>query len=375
MRIGTELKAHDRLVPFSFFPTAEVGHRRPVQSLLFAIDPWLIMKRAVSERIADPNSRREAQSYLEQAEDFFLSASSSTIGAAQPVQLYYSYLNLVKSFVICRGLRPTLSNVQHGIAEKIGAGGSEFVDAELACYRSPNGRGQFQAFDEFIQALGAPRVPDAHRIPMKALLPQILPGHRLWASAAEKRERFVSIQRISFMVNSASKKVWLRLYLFADDIRRLGYSQNDVLTRSGFAVDFKKVKCDEQINGRGLVCFEQKNTRDFTRHGVDQAENLSGTVRDRLWATVGSSTPYRRYYLYLNPIPEAAHLLTQLGSIFSLTHYLGSITRYRPTVFQDILDGEFGPRIAEFVSGQAAQFVYLMASEFAHRDVTKPSIV
>ena len=375
MRSGTELRAHDRRVPFSYFPTAPTVPRPKVQSLLFAVDPWLIMKRAIDERCTVPAVNREAKSYLTQAEDFFRSAQNSDIGAAKPVQLYYSYLNLAKALVLCKGQQNTLPNVQHGISETLPTGGAEFADAELVSFHSPNARSQSQAFDELIQSLGSNRLPNTHRMPLKALLPQILPGHRLWATAAEKPERFIALSRIGFFQNASSKKAWLRLYLFSDDVRRLGLSQEDALERSGLKTDFRKVKCDEVLDGRKQICFEQTTPLSFARHGVDLAADLANAVRDRLWVTVASTPPYRRYYLYMCPASERQHLVQQLGSIYMLTYYLGSITRYRPTVYSDILEGEYGARIAEFVSGQAAQFVYLMASEFVNRDVTKPSIV
>ncbi len=216
---------------------------------------------------------------------------------------------------------------------------------------------------------------NSHVVPIKALVPQILPGHRLWATATKKRERFISVQRVGFYENKATKKVWLRVYLFADDVRRLGHTHADVLSLSGLSTGFKKVSCNEEVEGRKLICFEQKNPVAYVRHGVDHAIELADMVREHLWATVASTPPYRRYYVYLCPNSELPHRLHQLGSIYALTYYLGSITRYRPTVYQDILDGDFGPRVSEFVAGQSAQFVYLIASEFVRRDVTRPSIV
>src|ERR671924_350294 len=61
---------------------------------------------------------------------------------------------------------------------------------------------------------------------------------------------------------------------------------------------------------------------------------------------------------------EAA-LVPQLLSIYAITFYLGSITRYRPHHFDRMISGPYGPRIQDFVTGQPLQFLYLMASEFA----------
>lgn len=374
MRIGTELKAYNRPVPFSFWPTGQGTPRPPVQSLLFAINPWIMMRHAVMEKVADQSSKFESLSYISQAEDFYTSAISSNIGAAKSLQLYYSYLNIAKAFIICRNTQSTLSTIRHGINEAVTTGGTEFNDGFVQFWTSPAGT-KLQAFDEFMIALTDKRVQNSHKIPIPHVIPQILSGHRLWASAASASERFISLQRIQFIESRNSKEIWLRVYLFADDASRLGYSQNDILTDSGLSIDFRKVKCNEKIDNRVLICFEQSIPDTYTRHGVDQAAALVSKIKSRLWATVGSSPPYRRYYLYLCPASDRQSIVSQIASIYALTFYLGSVTRYRPNAYQSLLDGPYGPRISEFVSGQPAQFVYLMASEFSRRDITRPSIV
>lgn len=88
-----------------------------------------------------------------------------------------------------------------------------------------------------------------------------------------------------------------------------------------------------------------------------------------------TSQPYRRYYVYLAPQNEAAQVLPQILAIYAITYYLGSITRYRPQHFQTLLAGSYGPRIEEFITVQPLQFVYLVASEFAEKEITKPALV
>lgn len=374
MRSGVGLKAHSRPIPFSYWPTYATVPRPTVQSLLFAIDPWIVMRRAIADQVTHDASRREALAYIDQAADFYDSALRSEINAAKPVQLYYSYLNIAKAFIICRGRHAMLSTIRHGVNENIAPGGNEFDDGFVQVWRSPN-QGHLQAFDELLQALGVSRFANGHQIPIPQLIPQILPGHRLWASATDSKERFISLHKVEFIENRSAKSLWLRMQLFADDLRRLNCNQNNLLSLSGLSADFRKVKFDKKVDGREIVCVEAKQTVVYVRHGVDVASQLIDDVKSLLWATVAAVTPYRRYYLYLCPSVEQPSLMPQLASIYALTFYLGSVTRYRPNAFREILDGKFGPRIAEFVSGQPAQFVYLMASEFMKRDVTKPSIV
>ena len=376
MRTGTELNANRRSVPFSFWPVAGANAPRPpVQSLLFATDPWLIMKRAITDQVQNPAIAQEAHSYIDQAADFYRSALQSLIDAAKPVQLYYSYLNIAKAFILCRGRQQTLPKIQHGIRESVTQGGAEFTNAYVEFWSSQGNQARLQAFDEFLHALRYPPLPNRHQIPISRLVPQVLPGHRLWAAAADEKERFLSLQRIQFTQNKATKRAWLRLYLYRDDIPRLGHTQGDVLKRSRVDGDFSIVKCTETSNDRKMICFEQLAPHSYNRHGVDVAMELSDRLKRKLWTTVASISPYRRYYLYLCPPGQESDLLPQLASIYALTFYLGSLTRYRPTVFRSILEGSYGPRIAEFVTGQSAQFIYLMASEFTRREVTQPAIV
>ena len=85
--------------------------------------------------------------------------------------------------------------------------------------------------------------------------------------------------------------------------------------------------------------------------------------------------PYRKYYLYAAPVAEHAQVVPQILSIYGITYYLGSIVRYRPHHFDRILKGEFGPFVEAFLNDQPTQFIYLMASEFAEKEVTKAAIV
>jgi hypothetical protein len=54
--------------------------------------------------------------------------------------------------------------------------------------------------------------------------------------------------------------------------------------------------------------------------------------------------------------------------------YLGSVTRYRPQQFDTLVEGRFGGPVQEVLASQPGQFLYLIASEFAQREVTHPAI-
>jgi hypothetical protein len=67
--------------------------------------------------------------------------------------------------------------------------------------------------------------------------------------------------------------------------------------------------------------------------------------------------------------------LPQLASLYLLMFFLGSVTRYFPLYFDDLLDSRYGPLFETFVTETPMQFLYLMASEILGREVSKPAIV
>ena len=183
-RLGTQVLIKKRPLAFSYWPTYQGTTRWGLQSTLFALDPWTVIVSKVKS--ACPiNSRVEALSYIDQARDFFVSANAAKITAARPLLLYYCFMNLAKAFVLHCSAQPTLINAQHGLSERVTPGGNELIDAFLEAFPSPN-RKKFQIFDELSRVLKQPALLSNKKYNLMSLLPQIVPGHRLWAEAADK---------------------------------------------------------------------------------------------------------------------------------------------------------------------------------------------
>ena len=177
------------------------------------------------------------------------------------------------------------------------------------------------------------------------------------------------------MFDASSRQLWLRLILFAEDLSRLSITHQRFLGESRLGTLFREVRYDQTAGQKSLVCFEQIQPLPCTQHPLDHLNGLAATMNSLLWVTVSTVSPYRRYYAYLCPPAEQTSLVLQLLSIYAVTYYLGSITRYRPHHYDKIMASAWGARVNDFVTGQPAQFLYLMASQFVRRDVTKPSIL
>lgn len=362
-------------MPFSFWPVYRTTRRFGLQSTLFALDPWNVIVASIRRRCPIP-AKPEAEACIEQAQDFYNASLTAALASARPLLLYYSFMNLVKAYGLTTGTASSFDRAQHGVSEQLKTGGHELVDAFLKAFPSPSAGGDRQVFDEFNRALGAPSiVPPSHSYDLPRLMPQIVAGHRLWCDAADEDERFIAIDRIAINHDASSKQLWLSLYIFADDLSRFGITHGRFLSESRFGGTFREVKTRARVGTRKLLKFEQVSPTTYHGRPTDSLQAHVASLRGKIWSTVSEGRPYRRYYVYLAPTAEHAEVLPQLLSIYSVVFYLGSITRYRPHHFDAILEGEYGAWIREFIIGQPVQFIYLLASEFAQQEVTKPAIV
>lgn len=374
---GQTLVVRKRKLPFSFFPVIRNTRRWGLGDALFAMSPWAVMASAIRTEVTDSELNAEAAAFLEQARDFYEAATARL--AANPLLLYYSFLNLGKALLLARGHTESLERATHGLSEQRLAS-DEPVDTGVGLEDSivvvQSRKNRTNIFAELIECLGFDRPPDGSTYPVQELLPQVVIGHRIWREADPKhKERFIGLAEIEIVHSKDNKELWLRLYVEKGDLERYGLTRTQLLERGGLVTDFREVKIAATGHSDSFVCFEQINPVSYTGRPSDVVMQLVDMGRARLWRIV-SSTPesgYRKYYLHLSP-PDAIRL-PQIASLWILFFYFGSIVRYRPHLFDEVSAGKYGAFIAEFVSAQADQLLYLLASEMCGREIARPAIV
>ena len=198
--------------------------------MLFARDPWLPIFQSI-KRDCEKARQPEALACLEQAKDFFTAGTSAEVVAARPLALYYGFMNLVKAYCLTRGARTTFDKAKHGLSAQLVAGAKELVGASLDAYLSI-ATADANNFDEFLQVYKGTGLTDNTTYQLPVLLPQIVPGHRFWSQAAKTSERFIQVHDIQFWHDTNTNSLWLKLYFVADDLSRLGVTQQRLLTES-----------------------------------------------------------------------------------------------------------------------------------------------
>jgi hypothetical protein len=316
-------------------------------------------------RRATEGDRADAQAFLRQAEEYDRAAREARAPEAKPVLHYYSFLNAAKSFVLARGSRSVVGEVRHGLSAVAPAS----RDIELGQVRTiPSTSATVNAFDEFHTALSGSRIRRL-TIDVDQLLAQSLFGHRLWMQASPSHDdRFVQVDVDLREDRGATRVAWVNINL--PETRRTGrsLSVDRILTEGDLAADWEAVTGAVEVNGTQMRVFQQKVPISYGHRPLDAVPRLVAMVKPKLWRAFDTAAPFRRYYLYVCPSGEVR--LPQLAGVYALMYYLGSITRYQPSIFLAALDGPYGAFLREFLASQPQQFLFGLACEFARQEIS-----
>jgi hypothetical protein len=129
------------------------------------------------------------------------------------------------------------------------------------------------------------------------------------------------------------------------------------------------------VSPADLICLQQSTPTTYLADPAEALVEIIRTVRNSIWETVQLASPYRKPYIYSCPAKERGARLPQVLSVYLLMFCLGSVTRYSPGYFEDLLDSKYGPLFDTFISESPLQFLYLMASEILGQEVSKPAII
>jgi hypothetical protein len=370
-RTGEPVTVRGRAVDFSLWPVRRT-RSAALNPRLFVSDPWPVITQ-VARGLRHKAGRQAGLAYLEQARDFFHAASAANTAAAKPLLLYYSFLNVAKTLILVRMPGTALDSAKHGLAERLRVGGRELLDAYLEA--KPTGN-KPEIFDLLLKAIRGNGLTAQTDFDVPALMRQVVTGHRLYLGATGKAtESFLAPRRIEILHDSDTRRIWLRMAIASGDLARLGVGQQRLLQATTLAPNWHAVSPPTNAEPN-CVWLEMTSTKQYQQGWIaDKIMPVIEDVRNRLWQTVLSVPPYRAYYLYLPPVAELASVLPQILSSYALFFYFGSITRYRPHHFDRILAGPLGAFTESLLNDQPSQLLFLLASEFARRDVAKAAIV
>ncbi|CAM1346961.1 YaaC family protein [Tenacibaculum insulae] len=293
------------------------------------------------------NKLVKARYFTQLSRDFY----NSSLQAKMPSKgtlLYYSFINLVKVYLLIEGYDLETKVEHHGLSLPA----TSTNKLKLA---NPNGGG-ISIFHEFAKVLGK----------------EIKNGDGVDLNFIDLIWELPEVHEIGYALDLFPKK---RKFLPVEIKIRTNKNRNRLFYTVSYEKKFdKQMKVDKLTKG---ICKQKLTELDIEndskrKHFRSKYSTAYTKGSNRSWVMCYKKiiqdintlniTPMLtrqgyRYYLDLEP-----YRLHRLSSFLGFAYYIGTIARYRPTLNEKILKGKFQPLINEAIISCPNQFFYLMTS-------------
>ncbi len=318
-------------------------------------DVWAYLRHATNS--LGVRSKLRAQAFLNQAEDFYQAASNPRL-SSRPLLYYYAFLNLAKVLLLQRG-GSLPAKVGHGLFDPRANSKAIIAINNQVVEMKPWAANHSELFPDLVRTLAPSHAMKRRRFRIRRLLQEVPAIHRTF-EATGGDGILLPVEKFELLSDGA--EVWARMQLALDD--RYANLRKQLLPRPAFRAVWTRVADAERVTLQSSA-FEYRGA---------QLDGVIGRLADRIRQTglrvLLTHGGYVNYFI----APHRPDSLPQLANAYAVMFYLGSITRYRPDEYQQLID-EHAWLVNEFMETQTVQFLYLMASELAGTEVVAPHAI
>jgi hypothetical protein len=345
-------------VPFSFWPVDGTGRTVNSQGALVVSDPWAVIRAAIKWR-CPMAGRSEAAALAAQAEDYYRAGRAAA--RVNPSFMFGSFWNLTRALVLMNGATSLHESGFDDLAQFTSLPTRPLFNSSIIARASASA----DLIHDLSGALGLdaplPEVP----IPVADLLGQVVVGHRIYRCATRAAEHFVPVREVQFMTDPNTRAVWVDLLFDGPRLNRhFQVSRERLLRDSGLGVHFREVSDGISANRR----FEMTEPVVYRERPAVALRDVVQSVKPYLWASLGNAPPRWTHHVYL----ASSNRLPQMLSLFLLLFYFTSTIQRRPDIWEQLIADPLGVFIVKFISDQPVQLLFMLASEFAQRQVVPP---
>jgi len=262
---------------------------------------------------------------------------------------------------LVNGYSGSLERATHGLSERTAAGGRAIRDSEIEVGVTSAARPSI--FRLLATSADLPAPAAGQLFPVEDLLPQVVVGHRLYRASTRTAEKFITVDKVRLMKSAVGNSLWVELVFDRGRLSRYGVSGTQLLADGDLDTTFREVASGVT----GTRRFEMLTAVAYGARPTDGMYRAVRTVRPKLWRALSGVRPYRTYYVCL----ATANRLPQILASYMLMFYFGSVTRYRPHIFDRVLAGPLGGFVTEFITSEPEQLLYGLASQLAQREVVR----
>lgn len=282
-------------------------------------------------------------SLLEQAKNFYTVAENSPI-KSQPLLYYYSFLNLSKIALSFKHNYTDTNEYIHGISER---NNTAFQTSEITL--QPISRpGRVKVATELYELFDGISISANTTVNLKDLLSHCVGIHRAYSEIYRIPEVFCKLSSFKYYREARTIGMNAKIQCNTGELTEL------------------------QARGYNIVVEEEIPylVEEYTMTRYNPAREdyfaLSRQVMNKgIWYYIGNNG----YTMYLSTAATNRYPTEMV--IYWTMFYLGSITRYRPNLFDEIFSDMEQWLMSEFLATQPKQFLYLSTAKMLGQKVLK----
>lgn len=325
----------------------------PGDSYVLTSDPWNYLKAFLKNEHDKIKNRTAKNGPIKDRlfkALYFVSLAESFLKSADNVEMptkgtltYYSILNLTKAFLLVRGYDLETNTEYHGLIL------NSTDRVELTISKNSTGSG-INIFHSFAKELGYILNP-GDKIALKDMVSNLPEIHEMTFNLGllnKSKRKFLPI-KIEFISN---ENRWTKLsYRICYEKKHKSTYKVDKFTSGLLASLLKK---DDDINEQEV--FTSKQIRNLT-HNSDTSwcTNYTELCAELKKLNIRLMLTRQGYKYYIDLQPDKYDTLIYS---YALMFYIGSVARYRPTLNEDILEGEYKAVISETMKSTPKQYLY-----------------
>lgn len=294
----------------------------------------------IHARKRNPRHEQFLQTLLEQAKYFFEAAEVAPLHS-QPLLYYYSFLNVAK--IVINIYHPMGNTVEyyHGIETKVNS--TTNLSSAMVTFKQYGGIGSthISVAKEFINLLGDSIIVP-HPTSIKKLLASCIGVHRTYCETFNEKEAFYRLLNTKEIEKDGMDITYYSI------IKNVDANSFLTLSRRGYNII---------SNADGTYGLKINYRMPNYNIGFQSWKNLKNAVlANGMW----SYTDGNDYRLYIS---DNAELFSSASIIYCIMFFLGSVTRYHPYFFDNLLSAKEQWLIDEFLHTQPLQFMYMITSK------------
>ena len=295
------------------------------------------------------------QTLLEQAKYFYHAAENAPI-KSQPLLYYYSFLNFVKVIINVYSLNLYGSTIEykHGVESCKVQKENSLKDLNIKI--KALGGNVLSVDYTFMKLMGDQiTAPPPYQIRIEDMLKSCIGIHRTYCETYNCKETYYKVNNLRLFREGPNL---ISQYTIANCDNQI---QAD-LKASGYEVASVKDENDNEI----YFWHESISMNHYYKPTKLDYYNLANKIRGK---GVWYFTDGDKYRTYISTKP--LHISTE-SIIYNLMFFFGSITRYYPYMFDNLMSEQQMWLISEFLRTQPMQFLYIVTSKTIESAILKP---